>query len=486
MGAGCQRATFDPPLGQAQYSVVCGPRLDIELTPDSYVGVQEEPTSTVFDPAHIGHASTVEIAKATTASATVFAAGWIHTNNMVKVSLYDVGVNAITSTITLPYGAHEHYWVARLGYDEVCNAVSESPSCAWLVWNDSYGEISWVAVGPDGSLGDARWLGGLDGSGDVGVFEDPGSGLLRRKLLAYITPDRKQVMTVILDHDGSLLGSPRTLRATQNNFEAHQTAVVWSAREERWLVVWSEQYVAADYAWKGKIVSRWVDHDGFLVQSVATNVAYCGGHPLESRCIGGGVPLTTEKLTTTSDVADLSISSTIEPNEPIKKTDAGADSGGGVRINEPCYCKAFYLAESDYDPWYFHDRYRIHHYDVHVRLDHNGVRAAIYTNSLDNPLDPNCITLCPLAASQLSTPIGTSTFQLAGQNFASQAVEQRRLIVGGRLQVSDEAIHYSPLFNPQASRATEEVTAFLATTDFRSGGERLSITIANTRTGGCP
>lgn len=454
------------PVGAVTSPIICAGVQDVALT-DDHVGEHED-VHDEGDAEKVSHTAVLEVVRSNPVSSTVFAAGWIADSDRYPwVSRYQYATGVITRS-KLPYVTGARKWIARAGHDPTCTVVPGATSCGWFAWSDQWGDVDWIAVGDNGSVGDPWYTPGWDGSGDIGTITDQ-SGTHTRQLRAYISTDRTTVLVRLFEGNIQVLG-PLTLRTMQTNFKAYQTAVAWSARHERWLVVWAENYMHYDRRWKGKVHSRWVAFDG-TQQASAQNLMYCEGDPTTSLC-GSPPP------------AGRSIATSAPPPSATVKADAGPDGGGGTRFNERCTCKGIFLGASyHYVIWPGDtDAFRVHQYQSQARLSGDGYRQALYVFPSD--MFPGCGTWCPLDRisplelasggygiyQQLQRSYGNKLYLKAG----SPTTE-----LGGQVHAAGP--------KAQALRTASGLTATLVTNDYWGGAPAtLRLSISNEGAGACP
>ncbi|MCK5796438.1 MAG: hypothetical protein KAI47_04610, partial [Deltaproteobacteria bacterium] len=374
-------------------------------------------------------------------------------------------------------------WVARLGYDSLCGVGGGTTSCAWFTWTDGTTPdsawVNWAAVSDQGIVDNLHWAQGTDGSGDVGIFFE-GDKLVRSQLLAYISRDRRTVMYRLLDAQGGAQ-SPVTLQTIADAcYEAYQTAVVWSPRERRFLVVWSEADRCSSQR-NGRVRSRWVDGFGVTMQSSTQHLLYCENDPLNPGCLRG-------KAAGDPKAIQSSVAATPTP----KPDDGGIKPDQGTKLDtsvEPprtsnCSCKGLFVAASWAGAWGTAvDRYRVHVYGWHVRLTGDGLLA-----SWPDRLDSGCEVYCPMDHRWPAA----APYAQAGEKMSSgnNYVEMRYLLNDSLTTQLEDTIHDYPRHIPQALRTTPN--AWLIATLATEGREPskafpLVLTISDGGTGGgCP
>ena len=491
-GCSTEQDAGAPAVGQQRSALVCSGYQDIVVT-SNYDGAREE-VVTIGDSAlqSVSHAAALEVARGVSGD-TIFAAGWIpRSGSSAQVALYRYTPAGFVSSLPLPYGMGSRRWIARAGHDSECGAVvPTASSCAWFAYNDGYGETTWTAVGDNGHTNSA-WLNGFDGSGDIGIVYW-GSYSLKRQLRAWISPDRHQVLAQIFDGLSSV-GSPFVLRTMQTDFKADQTAVVWSERNQRWLVVWAENYTAQSIYWNGKVHSRWVGFDGSL-QNSAQNLGYCEGNPTSSRCGGGG--LRGQETFVTGRAVDAGAGAVDASSASVRplatdKGDAGLDGDGGTRQNNACYCKGFFVAASrQWVTWPDLDAFRVHHYAWQSRVTGDGLLAERYCggSGCASDLLPDCSLYCPMdRLPPTATSLGHAIYQMARKSFSTYGSHMSYSIAASPFGADQDVLHQSPTGTPQALRTTGELTATLATDDVwtSSTPARLRLTISDAGSGVCP
>lgn len=459
--------------------MVCAGHQGLVVTAD-YEGAHEHGALfNSFDPNRISHAAALEVARDASVQGTVFAMGWIpQASTIPKVALYRYNPSGFTATVTLPYSGSSRKWIARSGYDPDCAAVvSGATSCAWFSWTDNYGDVDWIAVGDNGGTGGLDWVHGWDASGDVGIVYFS-SYTLKRQLRVYISPDRTQVLGRIYEGTTPVSG-PFILRTVQNNFNAFQTAVAWSERNQRWLVVWGEYYMKDDHYWKSKVTSRVVHFDGTLGQ--AKSVMYCETDPRESRCPPTKGP---DELIAARGVPVIS-----NADGGGARTDSGPDASTG-KHNVGCACYGIWLGASrQWETWPDVDAFRVHQYGVQARVDGEGTRVALYHNSYGlQELTHPCSVWCPLdSLSPKAIKESVGVYQMARPGGVHQS-EMVYLTVASPTTVLQDVIHPVSLL-PQALRTTGDLTATLATDKMYTevgSPPTLRLTISDAGSGVCP
>ena len=465
------------------------PGQDFLLTSD-YEGAHENSVDVGYGQSlWSGHAAALEVVRASPGVSTRFAAAWIaKSTGVVHVASYDVTEAQKVGNSPLPWPTSGRRWLARLGYDASCSAVSGSTSCAWFTWTDGYGSsawVNWVPVGVGATLGTTRYFAGTDGSGDIGVFYRGGS--VRAQLLAYISRDRKHVMYALLDSLGHAITQVTLKNITDPCYDAYQTAVVWSPREERFLVVWAENSSGiCGPIPNGRIWSRWVDGLGIALQDAPQPLGYCEGNPQTPTCISGkqagGVSMQTQGLASAGLVQKVDGGAVARPDAAVKPKDGAVESdlaGGGTRTSN-CSCKGFFVAASHtYSFGTATDRYRVHQYGWHARLNGAGVLA-------NNPdyLDSRCSVFCPMDHRWPSA----APYALA-QNKSVTSSEMRYLVHDSLQTQLEGTIHEDGLVMPQALRTTPDATLIGTLSSTKQDialPSTLGLTISDGGTGGCP
>lgn len=456
-------------VGKKTGAMACAGHVDVPVTTNYYGAAEDVLSPSIGEVVDgITHAAALEMAREHERN-TLFAVSWVERSPVaVKVWLYDYDAAAFTMStpITLPYRPRGRVWIARAGHDPACDdVVPSATSCAWFSWT-AWGNVNWVAVGNNGQTSITSWP-GFDGSGDIGAVEST-----RRQLRAYISPDRQQVLARV--YQGSTpITAPLSLRTMQTNFSAYQTAVVWSARHQRWLVAWAENHLGSASIWNGKIHARWVAFDGSLAPAVH-NVGYCEGGPESLGCLG-------DSPTTTASAGQVS------------KPDAGTPDAGGGRLNNKCLCKGFFVAAASeqYVTSPDVDAFRLHHYKWQARISSEGSTEAHYcfdTGTCSSSLTHPCWDYCPIDGLP-PTPRGegVAAYQQARyrQSLPSEMVY---LQVGGNTTTQEGTIHHVGEYKyPQAIRTAARLSATVATDQlFVQASPSLRLTISDAGQGSCP
>ena len=469
-------------VGTRQDPMVCSGYQGLFVTAD-YEGAHEGVHTTSLEPNLISHAAALELVQDVPVVNTIFAAGWIpRVSANPEVLLYRYHPAGVVTTTTLPYAGSSRKWIARSGYDPTCAAVvSGTTGCAWFSWTDSYGDVDWIAVGDTGLTGGLTWVHGWDGSGDVGIVSSS-SGSLKRQLRAYISPDRSQVLAMIYEGTTRVSG-PFVLRTVQNNFKAYQTAVAWSERNARWIVVWGEYYMKLDRYWKAKVTSRLVRFDGTL--ETAKSVMYCEGDPRKSRC--GNFKGTSSTATASLFLQASRDALDVDGGETRPDSGPSTPSAPPGRNNTGCACYGIWLGASrHWNTWPDIDAFRVHQYAVQAQIEAGGNPFALYANidglqSLTHP----CSAYCPL--DRLPPKFlgkGTAVYQMARQSGTN--VEMIYETVASPVTVLQDVIFSGRSF-PQALRTTGDLTATLATDgSYFDPSPWLFLTISDAGSGACP
>ncbi len=447
--ASCGLESAPPPAGARAGALQCAGQVDKVVTASDYLGAREE--LSFGTPDAIGHAAAAELlySEVGPPSKERFAVAWIKASDRkVYVRRYDTYTKAFLGgeAQLSPWGLVRP-WVRHLGFDDDCVAIFGETTCAWFTWADDYGDVNWRAVGAGGAMGTTRWFDGRDPSGDTGQVEEGcpfDCHIVRKKLLAFISsgstgPERGQVKAKILDGDGSVL-SEVTLYTTATGWKAYQTAVAWSSSEARWLVAWTENTYPAG-GLNGRILARYVNFDGTLgpAPNPANPISYCEGN--SPQC------------------ANLAIA---------------RPGGPSPRLNSSCVCKGIWLASSDAGT--ATDRYRLHHYGRHARLDKDGLRTAL-------DLRWFCKTYCPLTEGVFFYQNGTAAFQQMDVGTPTRPAEHRHLIVDSFASVNQLAA--TTYHIPQAFRANGKVAVAVSTNGITSASG-LQLSIVDVQANGCP
>ncbi|UCF67673.1 MAG: hypothetical protein JSV80_18270 [Acidobacteriota bacterium] len=403
----------------------CPGHVEKLLTPGhQYIGSMEEWTSDVEDPGHAADAELLSVRAIPVIPPTreKFAIAWISNSEDVWIRRYDVATGSllgVAKRLNNPNAAWEkatRHWVRSLGFDFFgCPAIQGENWCAWFAWANEWGLVYWRAIGAEtGKLSQTFWGIGRDPSGALGVAQASGwpPVVSRKRLVAYISLDRKQVWTAFLDPSGYPVGPYRLLRTiTEPNWKASQTAVVWSGRERRWLVSWTENYDLVS-KFNGKIMVRTVEFDGTVgpVTDPDLQLMYCEGDPQQQGCLGKA-----------------------------------------VFYNPRCVCKGIWLSSSPNAS--FKDRFRLHQYGKQASLDGSGALSALWSSGMPG-------TFAPLTQAALWSDGQWTPYQILESGHGSGALHSRLV------QESAVRIPAGPVFNtlstPQGFKAGASVAVALA------------------------
>jgi len=339
-------------VGRNTPAVRCNGQYNITVTSD-FVGGQEEVVDSIggLDAETVSHAAAAELVESTHTSPgeVRFALAWVaQSDKKVRVRIWDTGSQGfVGSTVSLPYPSTERKWVRHMGFDDDCQAISSVSTCAWFTWEDgtsisSY--VNWTPIGPGAEVGTVRWRPGHDGSGGVGVVRRgtwPFFYYERKRLIAWISRDRRTVYAGFLNPDGSPIAGSLVLTndLKKNGMVAYQTAVEWSSTEERWIVTWGESDESPGFGKNnGLIRSTYVTWNGGWAPP--NFIMYCEGQ--QEKC-------------------GLTKNTTTGPT--------------GAKANSECACKGYWLASSYYSQ--STDRYRLYHYNFMARLDADAKKVAL-------------------------------------------------------------------------------------------------------------
>ena len=200
---------------------------------------------------------------------------------------------------------------------------------------------------------------------------------------------------------------PKTTPANKlSDTQRRRVLEVANSKDQRWFVVWAENFMDSSQYWNGKVHSRWLAFDGTL-QSSAQNVGYCErGDPTQSQCYGsqppGRVAPSPEAGTRVVGAIAAMIGTRPNPDATFApKPDAGiSDEGGGTRANDYCLCKGFFVGAShQWYTWLDTDAVRVHQYGWQAALTGSGyvgARYCKYPGACWNRLEPPCSVWCPL------------------------------------------------------------------------------------------
>ncbi|MFH1132498.1 MAG: transposase [Pseudomonadota bacterium] len=426
----CRGTELSKEISSSKSSMKCPGMYDVQVTYD-YWGNHEGHTDPI-----VNHASAAELVYSELGppSKERFAVAWIrYSDRNVFVKRYDTSIPGFWGDEQqLNTGMLPANWVQRLGFDEDCVGISgvDEP-CAWFAWESE--EIQYRAVGANEVLGEIHSFDGHQPSGDTGVVQGE-----HKKLLSYITPGRKQVKAKLLDHFGEEILEV-TLRTLTEDWNAYQTSVAWSSNEDRWLVAWTEDVWPIQDRDNGMIKTRIVKFDGSLGATV-NHVMYCDGNV--PWCNGG----------------------------------VGDDIDA---YNPSCICKGLWLSSS----WYSTptDRYRLHQYSIHARLDYEGIKTAVDQYA-------NCSVYCPITEASFYYPQGHTPFQQLIRGFSPTLLANHtRLIEDSFYYVEAGDVFAPPYYFSQAFKSNGSVAIALATDGETSTGmPGLRLSIVDVRPGGCP
>ncbi|MCC6752270.1 MAG: hypothetical protein IT371_31775 [Deltaproteobacteria bacterium] len=417
-------------------------------------------------PDEVGFAAAAEVVYAPRNGAETdrFALAYVATNGELWARIFDGASAAFTgSPVKLNYYSSIPPWVRHLGRDDVCTGVSSPDGqCAWFTWYEANDQsVNWRAIASNGALGTAWSMAGKYPSGDAAKYSLDGYTWVRTKLLAWISTDNRNVHAVVLAQDGITFLSPvLTLQSFTggNVWRAHQTAVAWNGVEKNWLVTWTEFDTRGSPS-QGKqwarVKSRIVGYDASL--GPIRDLYSCGA---SDACTGAMVP---------RNAVPVWASASAGKKPP--KHDAGtspADGGISSQYSVGCFCSGVWMASSPFST--NTDRFRVHHYGRHARLDGWG---AVGSTSYGNP-----------SFGQYA-PISQADFYYVNVRTPFQLVEgsgtQKRLV--------QDSVEYRDQQNvsaygwPQALRSAPSMAATLLTTQ---QGNLLVLTILDSRSGGCP
>jgi len=326
-------------------------------------------------------------------------------------------------------------WVQHLGYDDNCVAIDGEEQCAWFTWENDNVTIQWRAVGAQGAHSTIRSHVGRFPSGDTGQVDLGHGHYERRKLLAFVSADHTQVYGAILDNAG-LIEDIVLVRNVPSPYLAYQTSVSWSSREERWLVAWAENELTI--ALGGRVMTATVEFSGGNVGS-ANQVLECDKSS----------PFTANAAPTATD---------------------------GTRNNPKGYCYGIWMASSYYSRSN-NDRYRIHQYAVHARLNTNGAKVADVKYALGTGLSP-------VTEAAFDYESGYAPFQQFVRD--SPIGSHWRLIQDSFTRVDNQPVTVGGFDAPQAFRSNGSVAVAVASGMQPPYSSQLVLSIVDVRRDGCP
>jgi hypothetical protein len=448
--SGCGFEMDEPPsVSMRQSPVVCNGQSDKLITTATvgYLGAREEVNRgpDYVGPESIGHSSAAELLWSQAAPSNEhFAVAWISNTQQNRTPWVRRYSTSTKNFLAAPQQLDTYSspgWMQTLGFDDNCSgAVAGAQTCAWFTWEDTFPYINWRAIGNNGAMSALHYsFIGHAPSGDTGQVL-LGWQIVRKKLLAWVSNDRTQVYAQLLDNNGwPMAGTQVVLYSAPVNFNAYQTATAWSSREQRWLVAWTVNDTRIPAVNNGIIYSRYVSFDGS--PGPANNVImYCEGLW----------------------------------NQPL--CGAGAKANGAAPLaNSRCSCKGLWLASS----WYSNnpmDRYRIHQYSKHARLDTTGTRQAIASM---------CTTYCPITEAGFWYGSDHTPFQYLVPG-SGNPMYYDRLVEDSFSSYREYGASPPPFFVPQAFRSDGSVAVAVATDSTPGFATGLKLSIIDVRQNGCP
>ena len=314
-----------------------------KLVTDGYLGPQED-TSWQTPWENGNHAADAEAPWVGAQPRSKFAVAYATASDGVRVRRYDTSSGGFLDPADgLELTDMPSRWVRRLGYDDNCSdEIPGNESCAWFAW-EAWGEglIGWRAVGASEGMSFVHAIEGHQPSGDAAKVVNEYGVPTRKKLLAWITPDRGTLKTQLLSDLGEPIpGTELDLYVAQAPFKIYQTAVAWSSKVQRWLVAWTlHAYPHEPARLNGQVLARAVNSNGSAAGPTAF-VTYCEGE--------------TYTCSPSSMLAG--------PVGPLE--------------NNWCFCKGIWLGSSSYSTSQ-NDRFRIQHYGTSARLTGLGQVAEV-------------------------------------------------------------------------------------------------------------
>jgi hypothetical protein len=428
---------MDGGIRMSTFSLVCPGNTDEVATLDYWGPQEDEGTFPGEDPSLTSHAAALELVwKYEGAPADEkFAVAWIPGGGgHAQVRIYDRKKDRFLQTRELNILANTR-WISKLGYDIQCGDVSGAQSCGWFTWQGQQGQsaetVMWRAVGDNNQLGPTH-IGypGYSPSGETGTY-----GV---KLLAWIELERLKVMGIFLDERGQPIGAEFVINNVPSPFKAYQTSVAYSLLDEKWLVAWEESAPFGS-GLNGRLKTKWVELGGSMGPS--NHIMYCNQqNPLCYPGLAGG--------------------------------------GQAAPLATNCSCHGFWLASSQYSES-TEDRYRLHHYGDHARLNRYGQLVGRLTGAM------NCSTCCPMTESNYWHRDVHTPFQMLYENLTGEdRTDHRHLVQGDETGFYDEGYAVGAHCRyPQAARSGRTVSA--AVSGCNEEGHVLRLSLTDLYEGGC-
>ena len=454
-------------IEQTEKAVRCPGQYNKLITTDYFGAHPDDYPPTDPTPRQISHAAAAELvySEAGWPPKVRFAMAWVRKSNKnIYFRIWDThtksfqGAEQLLKDWPSPNG-----WIKTLGFDENCTVVQGASTCAWFTWEDTWGDVNRAAVGDNGGTYIGAYFDGFEPSGDTGTFFVggwPWGYIVRRKLLAYINPDRKQVRAKILNSAGQEIQDilVYAIPTSDSSFSAFQTAVSYSTNEQRWLVAWAENDWPKDTGKNGKVMVRYVDFDGQLgpAPQPTNPVMYCA---------------------------------TSSPECGATKQPQAIAGGGQWKYNSHCYCKSIWLASSYYssiqdNEGVVKDRYRVHQYFKNAQINGNGERVALYEGA--NKI--GCTDWCPMTEAAFYYPGGYTPFQVLSSTLSPVRIEHIRLKENSFVHYNAGTAIDGPAFYPQAFRSNGSITVAVGTDLVQNNpsNAKLELSIVDLYQGGCP